>query len=192
MCLTRSGMQWDFEEIRSVNGNLRCILTRSERGDDRRVVLLRVRKLCITGLLHISKSAMKVTPKLQNADLLAFVQRANLKSPYLLSKSRTRMSGQLKRKVGPSRPHSSAVTTPMPVSLEPMLPTPAKLPFSDPEWLFEPKWDGYRALCFFKDGKVRFLSRNKRNLTGRFPELQEISKLIKAQTAIIDGEISSV
>jgi bifunctional non-homologous end joining protein LigD len=77
----------------------------------------------------------------------------------------------------------------MPVSLEPMLPTPVKLPFSDPEWLFEPKWDGYRALCFFKDGKVRFLSRNKRNLTKRFPELQEISKLIKAQTAIIDGEI---
>jgi bifunctional non-homologous end joining protein LigD len=70
-----------------------------------------------------------------------------------------------------------------------MLPTPVKLPFSDPAWIFEPKWDGFRALCFFKDGKVRFISRNKHNLTQRFPELQEIAKLIKAKTAIIDGEI---
>ena len=77
----------------------------------------------------------------------------------------------------------------MPSYVEPMLPTPFKLPFSDPQWLFEPKLDGYRALCFLKDGHVRFISRNRRNLTKRFPELQEIAALIKAQTAIIDGEI---
>jgi bifunctional non-homologous end joining protein LigD len=59
-----------------------------------------------------------------------------------------------------------------------MLPTPVKLPFSDPAWLYEPKWDGYRALCFLKDGKVRFISRNRLNLSRQFPELQEISKLI--------------
>ncbi len=77
----------------------------------------------------------------------------------------------------------------MPASVEPMLPTPVKLPFSDPAWLFEPKWDGFRALCFLKDGKVRFISRNQQNLTQRFPELQEVADLIKAKTAIIDGEI---
>ncbi len=77
----------------------------------------------------------------------------------------------------------------MPSSLEPMLPTPVKLPFSDPAWLFEPKWDGFRALCFLKGGKVRFISRNKHNLTQRFPELQEIASLVRAKTAIIDGEI---
>jgi len=36
-------------------------------------------------------------------------------------------------------------TAAMPSSVDPMLPTPIKLPFSDPQWLFEPKWDGYRA-----------------------------------------------
>jgi bifunctional non-homologous end joining protein LigD len=77
----------------------------------------------------------------------------------------------------------------MPTFIEPMLPTQVKLPFSDPQWVFEPKWDGYRALCFLKDGKVKFISRNRRNLTERFPELQEIAELIKAKTAIIDGEI---
>jgi bifunctional non-homologous end joining protein LigD len=77
----------------------------------------------------------------------------------------------------------------MPSSVQPMLPTAVELPFSDPQWLFEPKWDGYRALCFLKNGKVRFISRSRRNLTERFPVLQEISTLIKAKTAIIDGEI---
>lgn len=82
-----------------------------------------------------------------------------------------------------------SISAAMPSAVDPMLPTPVKLPFSDPQWLFEPKWDGYRALCFLKDGKVRFISRNGRNLTQRFPELQETSTLIKAQTTIIDGEI---
>ena len=94
--------------------------------------------------------------------------------------------GPPKRKVNKvSRPRPAA----MPTSLEPMLPTQVKLPFSDPQWLFEPKWDGFRALCFLKDGKVSFVSRNRRSLTQRFPELQEIANLIKAQTAILDGEI---
>ena len=91
---------------------------------------------------------------------------------------------KLKRKRVPA-----PIAAAMPSSVEPMLPTTVKLPFSDPQWLFEPKLDGFRALCFLKDGQVRFLSRNRRNLTKQFPELQEIRALIKAQTAIIDGEI---
>src|SRR5262245_49264108 len=87
------------------------------------------------------------------------------------------------------RPKRKKTASAMPSAVEPMLPTAVKLPFSDPQWIFEPKWDGYRALCFLKDGRVRFISRNRQNLTERFPELQEISTLIKAHTAIIDGEI---
>ena len=81
-----------------------------------------------------------------------------------------------------------AVRGPMPVAVTLMLPTPLPLPFSDPEWLFEPKWDGFRAMCFVKDGQVKFVSRKRRKLT-RFTELQELAELIKAETAIIDGEI---
>ncbi len=77
----------------------------------------------------------------------------------------------------------------MPTAVKPMLPTAVRLPFSDPQWLFEPKWDGFRALCFLKDGRVRFISRQRQNLTERFPDLQEIASLVKARTAIIDGEI---
>jgi bifunctional non-homologous end joining protein LigD len=73
--------------------------------------------------------------------------------------------------------------------VQPMLPTLTKAPFSNPDWLFEPKWDGYRAICFLENGRVRFASKNSKSLTQRFPELQGIPKSIKAETAILDGEI---
>ncbi|HEY9501392.1 MAG TPA: hypothetical protein VIR01_07190 [Pyrinomonadaceae bacterium] len=73
-----------------------------------------------------------------------------------------------------------------------MLATRVGAPFSRPVWLFEPKWDGYRALCFLQNGVVRFISRNQRDITKRFPELQVIAKSIKASSAILDGEIVAV
>jgi bifunctional non-homologous end joining protein LigD len=78
---------------------------------------------------------------------------------------------------------------PMPAAIHPMLATSVDKPFDSPEWLFEIKWDGYRAVCFLENGKSRLVSRNQNDLTGQFPELQGLSKLIKAQTTILDGEI---
>jgi bifunctional non-homologous end joining protein LigD len=60
-------------------------------------------------------------------------------------------------------------------------------PFSDPKWLFEPKWDGYRALCYLGE-TIKFSRKN--DLTKRFPELQTIQ--VKAELAIIDGEITAI
>lgn len=70
-----------------------------------------------------------------------------------------------------------------------MQPTLRKAPFSGEDWLFEPKWDGYRAVCYLAEGEVRFVSRNKRSLTERFPELQVIVREVRAETAVLDGEI---
>ena len=77
----------------------------------------------------------------------------------------------------------------MPSAIHPMLATSVEDPFDDPEWLFEIKWDGYRAVSFLQDGKVRLVSRNQNELTGEFPELHELSKLIKAKNAVLDGEV---
>jgi bifunctional non-homologous end joining protein LigD len=83
----------------------------------------------------------------------------------------------------------AAIAAAMPSAIEPMLPTPRQFPFSDPDWIFEPKWDGYRALCLIEHGSVRFMSRNSKELTERFPELATIDKAIKVRSAILDGEI---
>jgi bifunctional non-homologous end joining protein LigD len=82
-----------------------------------------------------------------------------------------------------------AVRKSMPSAIHPMLATSVEDPFDDPEWLFEIKWDGYRAVSFLQDGKVRLVSRNQNELTGEFPELHELSKLIKAKNAVLDGEV---
>jgi bifunctional non-homologous end joining protein LigD len=77
----------------------------------------------------------------------------------------------------------------VPAAIQPMLATLAEKPFDDPAWLFEIKWDGYRAIAFLEKGKVRLVSRTQNDLTARFPELHDLPKFIQAKTAILDGEI---
>ncbi|MGZ4862942.1 MAG: non-homologous end-joining DNA ligase, partial [Halobacteriota archaeon] len=55
------------------------------------------------------------------------------------------------------------------------------------EYIFEPKLDGYLALCQKKAGALRFISRNNRDITLEFPELS-FGDLIKAD-CVLDGEI---
>ncbi|HJZ62985.1 MAG TPA: DNA ligase D [Candidatus Acidoferrum sp.] len=81
--------------------------------------------------------------------------------------------------------HKSA----MPAKIEPMLATLRDKPFSDPNWLFEIKWDGVRALGWVSDGKVTLRSRNNIDITKRYPELASLPAEFSAREAILDGEI---
>jgi bifunctional non-homologous end joining protein LigD len=56
------------------------------------------------------------------------------------------------------------------------------------DFIFEPKLDGYRALCF-ANKRVRFMSRNGNDMSADYPELSGIRKNIKARSCILDGEI---
>ncbi len=82
-----------------------------------------------------------------------------------------------------------AVRKSMPADVHPMLATSVEKPFDDSEWLFEIKWDGYRAVSFVQNGKVRLVSRNQNDLTGEFPELRDLSASINRENAVLDGEI---
>ena len=82
-----------------------------------------------------------------------------------------------------------AARKPMPTAIHPMLATSIDKPFDSPEWLFEIKWDGYRAIAFIDEGRVRLVSRNQNDLSAQFPELAALPKFVKAQRAILDGEI---
>ncbi len=77
----------------------------------------------------------------------------------------------------------------MPRAIRPMLATLVDEAFDDEQWLFEVKWDGYRALAFIDDGEVRLVSRNQNDLTEGYPELASLPDHVKARTAVIDGEI---
>jgi bifunctional non-homologous end joining protein LigD len=81
------------------------------------------------------------------------------------------------------------IKRPMPTTIHPMLAESVAEPFDGAQWLFEIKWDGYRAIAFIENGKVRLVSRNQNDLTARYPELNDMAQLIKAKTAILDGEV---
>lgn len=84
---------------------------------------------------------------------------------------------------------SAPVKRPMPETIHPMLAESIEKPFDDKDWLFEIKWDGYRAISFIEGGRVRLVSRNQNELTGRYPELKDMPTLVKGKTAILDGEV---
>ncbi len=61
--------------------------------------------------------------------------------------------------------------------------------FDSDNHFFELKWDGLRALLFLQDGKLELQNRNLREVTASYPEIQTVTKKIKAKKAIIDGEV---
>ena len=84
---------------------------------------------------------------------------------------------------------AGAEQRPMPTVIHPMLASSVAKAFDDPDWLFEIKWDGYRAVAFIEDGRVRLVSRNQNDLTAQFSELGSLPQFVNAQRAILDGEI---
>jgi len=77
----------------------------------------------------------------------------------------------------------------MPDVIRPMLATSIERPFDNPDWLFEIKWDGYRAVAFVQKGATRLVSRNQNDLTKEFPELQDLATYLRVETAVLDGEV---
>jgi bifunctional non-homologous end joining protein LigD len=59
-------------------------------------------------------------------------------------------------------------------------------------WLYEMKFDGYRALAFKAGKDVRLVSRNRTSFNKAYPQLIEALKSLPAKNAIIDGEIAAL
>jgi len=74
--------------------------------------------------------------------------------------------------------------------VQPIIPTSRKEPFDDPGWLFEFKYDGFRAVLYSEQGRgSRFVSRNGNTLT-RFDALaRSVAAELEASNAILDGEL---
>ena len=73
--------------------------------------------------------------------------------------------------------------------VQPIAPTWRKEPFDDPDWLFEFKYDGYRALCYIEPRRNRLISRNN-NIMTRFDALaDQVAAALEVDDAILDGEI---
>jgi bifunctional non-homologous end joining protein LigD len=77
-----------------------------------------------------------------------------------------------------------------PPRIAPMLATKGSLDELDGEdWLLEGKWDGYRAIVTIEDGRARLRSRTDQDLGRSFPELRALARQVRAERAVLDGEI---
>jgi bifunctional non-homologous end joining protein LigD len=100
-----------------------------------------------------------------------------------------------KRSSAPSaatrRAASSTPSTPIPSPqfIEPMAAVPVTALPEGPEWMYEVKWDGYRAIGLKEGEQVKLLSRNGKSLLADFPRIGDCIRTATAKTAVIDGEI---
>jgi len=73
--------------------------------------------------------------------------------------------------------------------LEPMLAKAVDAMPTDPGWLFEPKWDGFRAIVFRDGDSVFTQSRDLKPLDRYFPELADPLRAALPDRAVVDGEV---
>jgi bifunctional non-homologous end joining protein LigD len=72
--------------------------------------------------------------------------------------------------------------------IRPMMATLVDDAFDDDAWIFEPKWDGVRAVATCID-ETMLVSRNLRNVTAQYPELQRLHERLVSVEGMVDGEI---
>ena len=72
----------------------------------------------------------------------------------------------------------------------PMLLSEVKRPFHKDGWIYEEKYDGYRATVYKNGSSVRIVSRNLKDLTRQFKEVAEAVAGLRAPHLVLDGEIA--
>jgi bifunctional non-homologous end joining protein LigD len=72
--------------------------------------------------------------------------------------------------------------------VQPMLATPGEA-FTDADWVFEIKYDGYRLLAGKSQGEVKLISRNSHDFTAVFPEIAEVLAALPYDDFLLDGEV---
>ena len=73
-----------------------------------------------------------------------------------------------------------------------MMAESAKAPFDAPDWIFEIKLDGYRAITVFDSaGKPHLWSRNGLPLEAKFPAVATAVSKLKLPSTILDGEVAT-
>jgi bifunctional non-homologous end joining protein LigD len=79
----------------------------------------------------------------------------------------------------------------MPERLRPMLATAGPLPRDgeDEEWAYEVKWDGVRAISYWRPGRMRIESRNLNDVSSHYPEIRALGRELGSREAVLDGEI---
>jgi bifunctional non-homologous end joining protein LigD len=97
-----------------------------------------------------------------------------------------------KRKTPTKRRTAEAHAIPPFASVEPELATLVKGVPTSGDWIYEIKYDGYRALAWLDDGEVRIASRRGLDWTKKYTNIAAALARVRARSAIFDGEVAYV
>ena len=85
--------------------------------------------------------------------------------------------------------HALGTEERFPSRMKPMMAGVARKPFSGPDWLFEPKLDGFPVVAYVRPGNVTLLTRNGIDITTRLPDLVADLESQPVEEMVLDGEI---
>jgi bifunctional non-homologous end joining protein LigD len=111
------------------------------------------------------------------------------KRKWISNRPASSQKGKVQLKKAELKFPESARRAAMPDWIQPALASLSDRPFSDPDWLFEIKWDGGRTLARVQNGQVQLWSRSRRDVTGEYPELAGLPAHTDGHDAWLDGEI---
>ena len=83
--------------------------------------------------------------------------------------------------------HAEGQENSVPPKISPMLATLVREPFSDPDWVYEVKWDGYRIIGYVQNGKATLYSRGGQDYTSKYKAVA--NELAGLEDCVIDGEV---
>ena len=183
-------MVWDrgtFEPLSKepikelAGGKLHFVLTGSKLHGEWYLVRLRDEKQWL--LIKAGEDMKPISKNLDDTSVLSGQSMKELAKGDRVwhSKAENKPSAAVPRK-------SKSASLPIPKFFEPMK---AKLADSIPpgEWIYEIKFDGYRALALRGSSEVRLVSRNENELGGKFSEVMDSLAKFDVRDAVIDGEI---
>jgi bifunctional non-homologous end joining protein LigD len=97
---------------------------------------------------------------------------------------------QKMKKIKEATKETKKKNDPFPKQIKPMLATLTDAAFDHPDWLFEIKWDGYRAIAEVRK-TIKLYSRNNLDFAKKYPPIVEALRDIPHEV-ILDGEIVAV
>jgi bifunctional non-homologous end joining protein LigD len=130
----------------------------------------------------VEEHAQSVT----SGQTLAQLQAARADAPIWKSNRAAAPDGTAVKRAARAK---AATHDPIPREVKPMLATLVDAPFDDDRWLFELKWDGYRAIAIIENGGVTLTSRNGKDLLHQFGELAAAGAAFRSIPAVVDGEL---
>jgi bifunctional non-homologous end joining protein LigD len=138
-------------------------------------------------LIKGGKDLKRISQKLDDTSALSGKTMAQLSANGAVWQSKPRTpenSFQAKLRAKISKPKTLPVKF-----IEPMKARLAKSLPSGDDWIYEIKFDGFRALAFKSGDDVRLLSRNDKDFGDKFPEIVEAMAALKIDDVVFDGEI---